>query len=246
MVRRTDAQHATQERLLMSGARRALLVALAVTAVVTALSYLLPERYAATGVGLAFLAATWLTVLRGDEAKVPHFGLSLGGLLESQRLDGKRIARDGLTALAWAAGIAAVVFPLFWVGYRFWWRPIHPWTWVAPSSWSDEILGQVLVIALPEEAFYRGYLQTALDDAWGGKLKVAGARLGWGILASAALLGIGHVLTEPRPDRLAVFFPALLFGWLRARTGGVGAGIALHAMANIFSATLGRGYGLHH
>jgi len=230
----------------MSGAKRALLVAVAVTAVVTALSYLLPERYAATGVGLAFLAATWLMVLRGDDAKVPHFGLSLGGLLESHPLDARRIALDGLRALAWASAFAAVIFPLFWVGYRFWWKPVHPFAWVPPVSWSDELLGQLLVIALPEEAFYRGYLQTAIDDAWGSKVRIAGARLGWGILVSAILFGIGHFLTEPRPDRLAVFFPALMFGWLRARTGGVGAGIALHAMSNIFSATLGRGYGMHH
>jgi uncharacterized protein len=229
-----------------SGAKRALLVAFAVTAVVTALSYLLPERYAATGVGLAFLGATWLTVLRGDDARVPHFGLSLGGLLEAHPLDARRIVRDGLRAFAWAAAFGAIVFPLFWLGYRFWWKPVHAWTWVPPLSWSDELLGQLLVIALPEEAFYRGYLQTAFDDSWGGKVRIAGAKIGWGILVSAALFGLGHFLTEPRPDRLAVFFPALLFGWLRARTGGVGAGIALHAMSNIFSATIGRGYGMHH
>ena len=40
-----------------------------------------------------------------------------------------------------------------------------------------------------------------------------------------------------------MFFPALLFGWLRCRTGGIGAAW-LHAMSNLFSATLGRGYGL--
>jgi len=35
-----------------------------------------------------------------------------------------------------------------------------------------------------------------------------------------------------------VFFPSILFGWLRARTGGVGASIAFHALCNIYSATL--------
>jgi uncharacterized protein len=230
----------------MTGAKRVIVAAVITTSVVTGLSYALPERYAATGVGLAFLAATWLMVLRGEDALVPHFGLSLGGLLEAKAIDPRRVAMDGLKALAWAGGIAAVVFPLFWFGYRFWWKPVHLFAWVPPVSYSDEILGQILVIALPEEAFYRGYVQTAFDDAWGAKVKILGAKVGWGLVASAVLFGIGHFLTEPRPERLAVFFPALLFGWLRARTGGVGAGIALHAMANIFSATLGRGYGLMH
>ena len=96
----------------MTGVKRVIIAAVITTAMVTGLSYALPERYAATGVGLAFLAATWFTVLRGDDALVPHFGLSLGGLLEARSIDPRRVATDGLKALAWAAGIAAVVFPL--------------------------------------------------------------------------------------------------------------------------------------
>lgn len=228
----------------MPGAKRPLILAAVTTCVVTGLSYALPERFAATGVGLAFLAATWAGALRGEDAQVAHHGLSLGGLLDRQALSPSRLARESLRALAWAAAIAAVVFPLFWVGYTMWWKPSQPFRWVAPESWSDEILGQILVIALPEEAFYRGYLQTALDDAWGTRRKVLGARLGWALIGVSVLFGVGHFLTEPRPERLAVFFPALLFGWLRTRTGGIGAGVALHAMANLFAALLGRGYGL--
>ena len=53
-------------------------------------------------------------------------------------------------------------------------------------------------------------------------------------------------MTEPHPARLAVFFPALLFGWLRARTGGIGASVVFHALCNLFSATLARGYAVVH
>jgi len=42
-----------------------------------------------------------------------------------------------------------------------------------------------------------------------------------------------------------VFFPALLFGWLRSRTRGVGASIAFHALCNLLSEALGRGYGMY-
>jgi membrane protease YdiL (CAAX protease family) len=55
---------------------------------------------------------------------------------------------------------------------------------------------------------------------------------------------LGHVATIHDPGRLAVFFPSLVFGWLRARTGGVGAAIAFHALCNLFSESLMRGYGL--
>ena len=232
----------------MHSAVRPIAVAVLTTAVVAALSYTLPDRYAATGVGLAFLAATYLMVLRGDEAKVPRFGLSLGGLLESQPLVPRRLVKDGATALAWASGFAVAIFPFFWFGFKVFWgsmRHIKPFTWVPPESFSDELLGQLLVIALPEEAFYRGYLQTALDEAWPKRKSIFGAQIGWGLLVTSVLFAVGHYITVRDPNRLAVFFPSLVFGWLRARTGGVGAPIAFHAMSNIFSAMLGRGYGLH-
>jgi membrane protease YdiL (CAAX protease family) len=39
-----------------------------------------------------------------------------------------------------------------------------------------------------------------------------------------------------------VFFPSLVFGWLRAKTGGIGAAVLFHAACNIFSAYLSAGY----
>jgi membrane protease YdiL (CAAX protease family) len=40
-----------------------------------------------------------------------------------------------------------------------------------------------------------------------------------------------------------VFFPALLFGWLRARTGGIGAPVVFHALCNLFADYLAKSYG---
>ncbi len=62
---------------------------------------------------------------------------------------------------------------------------------------------------------------------------------------TSAIFALGHLLTIHDPGRLAVFFPSLVFGWLRARTGGVGASIAFHALCNLFSATLLQAYGPH-
>ena len=100
-------------------AHQPLLVAALTTALVTAASYLASDRYAATLVGMTFLAATWFLVLRHDERVVRSFGLSLGGLLEPAALEPRRLLRDALTALAWVLVLVAVIFPLFWLGYRF-------------------------------------------------------------------------------------------------------------------------------
>ncbi len=51
--------------------------------------------------------------------------------------------------------------------------------------------------------------------------------------------------TLPYAARLAVFFPSLLFGWLRSRTGGIGASTVFHALCNTWSELLGVGYGLY-
>lgn len=221
-----------------------LLAAAITTAVVTAASALAPDRYAATLVGVGFLAATWLLVLRHDEEVVRAYGLSLGGLLEPARLEPRRLARDALRATAWALLFMAVTFPPFALGYRFYWRPHAHFVWRLPPSLFDEIAGQLVVIALPEEAFFRGYLQTSLDRVWPPRWRVLGADLGPGWLLSCAIFALGHVLTIHHPARLAVFFPALIFGWLRRRTGGIGASVLFHAACNLFSAALGRGFGL--
>lgn len=207
-------------------------------------SYIVPVLDPGTLVGLAFLVATWWLVLRGDEFTIREHGLSLGGLLEPLAIDKRRLFRDALVATLWVLLFAVIVFPPFWLGFKLFWHTKMPFVWHAPRSPLEDIAGQLLVVALPEEAFFRGYLQTRLDAAWGKRIRIFGAELGWGWIVSAVIFAIGHVLTTPVPGRLAVFFPALVFGWLRARTGGIGAGVLFHAMCNLFSATLARGYGL--
>jgi membrane protease YdiL (CAAX protease family) len=223
---------------------RALAAALVTTAAVTAVSAIAPRDYAGTLVGLSFLAATWWLVLRRDEGTICAHGLALGGLFEPAPLSLGRLAREAGVAAAWTLLLCAIVFPPFWYGYRLYWGAQAPFVFRLPAAPIDEIAAQLLVVALPEEAFFRGYLQSALDRAWRPRWRVLGAMLGPAWLISAAIFAIGHFLTIRHPARLAVFFPALVFGWLRARTGGVGAPTLFHAVCNLFSAALARGYGL--
>jgi len=218
--------------------------AAAVTLAVTVASYALDGQLANLGVAGTFLAATWWLVLGRDTAVIRAHGLSLGGLLEPEPLDGRHIAVSLLGALAWTLGLALAFFPPFAVGYATLWGGTRAFAWRVPPEWMDLVAGQIVVVALPEEAFFRGFLQSALDGRTTKRWRCFGAELGPGWLASAAIFAVGHFLTVPQPGRLAVFFPALLFGWLRARTGGIGAGVAFHAACNLFSAMLAFGFGL--
>jgi len=101
---------------------------------------------------------------------------------------------------------------------------------------------QLLVVALPEELFYRGWLQTAwARTAPGEGVTVLGARLGRGFLWTQVLFAAGH-LVSLQPWRIGTFFPGLLFGWLRERTGSIAAPVVVHALSNLFIATLERSF----
>lgn len=224
----------------------ALLASVVVTGGVTLASAFLPQKYIATGVGFVFLAATWALVWRRDDAFVVHSGLGFGGLVLPGTFDARGAALSTLKALGWALGFGMITFVPFFFGWRMWWGPEGSFA-LTPrlAEVGNEIVGQVVIIALPEEAFYRGYLQSRLDDVWPPRFWFAGARVGPGIIVASAIFALGHLATIHAPVRLAVFFPALIFGWLRARTRGVGASIAYHALCNVFSEALGRGYGVY-
>lgn len=236
------AQDAAPDR--PSSWRRPLLIALLTTLAATLLAYALPDSYAATGVGLSFLFATYWAALRNFDNGARHYALSLGGILDPEPLELRRVVRSAGRAALWASLAVLAVFPAFWLGFVLWWKPDQPFVRAPTPHLVDEVLGQLLVIALPEEAFFRGYLQTAFDSVWRPRLQLLGARVGPGLLVASAIFAVGHVLTEVHPNRLAVFFPALIFGWLRARTGGIGASLLFHAACNVFASFLLRSYGL--
>jgi membrane protease YdiL (CAAX protease family) len=148
-----------------------------------------------------------------------------------------RLGRD----LAWSLGVCALVLPLFGLGYVLFMKwaahlPHEIRSWLTPDARDRpfrfrvpldlEFAGQLAgnaAVAFSEEFFYRGYMTLRFETRWG---PITSA------VAAAALFSIGHLLT-PAPWRLAVFFPALLFAWVRNRTGTiVGASIA-HFLCNV-------------
>lgn len=211
-----------------------------------------------THVALAALFL-WVAVRKAQEAPggLRAHGLWLGGLLEpaeeahvSWLSDARDLLRTGLRALPSAARevgyawvVAALVFPPFVLAFRLFHGPTHPFQLVAPEAPFDQVAAQLLVIGLPEEAFFRGYLQTRLDRHFTGRRPILGIAISVkALLLQAALFALLHFLVEPNPARLAVFFPALLFGYMREARGGIGAAFVFHALCNLLSDLLVRGY----
>jgi len=109
-------------------------------------------------------------------------------------------------------------------------------------SWTWAILlffVQLITVAIPEEWFFRCYLQQRLDEGLGTRWNLLGTQLGWGWIISSFLFALGHLVLDPRIERLAVFFPGLLFGWMFARTRSIVAPALMHALANVNIQALG-------
>jgi len=172
---------------------------------------------------------------------------------------------DSRTWRAWGrgalagAGACALLFPPFAAGFVAFGKllPLLP-EWAAhllapytlpphlqlrlPDRFPLLLLNQLLVVALPEELFYRGWMQTTWAGTRAGAgpvrgVRLLGADLPPGFLATQALFAAGH-LVSLQPWRLGTFFPGLLFGWLRQRTGGLAAPVVAHTLSNVFIAAL--------
>jgi membrane protease YdiL (CAAX protease family) len=198
-----------------------------------------------TGVILA-LAATQLAGLA-----IPFIGQLTGALAVAAFLyvPSRMLERRGEDAtdaglrfdrlpadLAWSLGTSAVILPLFALAFAgFGHLPEAARAWLTPyvgvPRWHAvpitlDVAGAIAgngAVALSEEFFYRGYMTRRFEE------RTTPVRAA---LLAAAFFAAGHLL-RPAPFRLAVFFPALWFAFLRNRTGTViGAWIA-HWLANV-------------
>lgn len=166
-------------------------------------------------------------------------------------------SRPRLRSIAIAFTYIAVVFPIFTAGFVMFYdlacakgsllAPLAPpgicfgfggWDsahWPALGLATLELaFVQVVVIALPEELFFRGLIHQLCERALPPKRRVWGGGLGWALIISSALFAFGHLAVTFDPRRLAVFFPGLVFGWMRSATGSIFAGVVAHTASNLF------------
>ncbi len=111
-----------------------------------------------------------------------------------------------------------------------------------PPHFGMLVLAQLVVVALPEEFFFRGYLQTRLEEVWPPRRRLLGAGVGVAWIAAAALFALGHFLVSWEPQMLTRFFPGLVFGWMYARTRSILGGTLFHAACNLLMSVLGASF----
>lgn len=177
--------------------------------------------------------------------------------LEDYGFHAAPVARGLLTA----AAAMVVVFPIFVVGFIAFYEiachsdvlahlaphnlcssyhgldgihaPHLEWNPLAKNSFSEFCVVQWLVVALPEELFFRGFLLRLLEQRFPPKRRLLGGGVGLALVLSSLAFAIVHLPKDGDPRALAVFFPGLLFGWMRSATGSILAGAITHGASNI-------------
>jgi membrane protease YdiL (CAAX protease family) len=157
--------------------------------------------------------------------------------------------------LGYGLGAAAVIFPIFVAGYFVFYgvvchadalRTLAPggacrayhgfdaihWPHLG-SSFLEFVAVQAIVVALPEELFFRGCLLRLLEQRFPPKRRILGGGVGLALVISAAAFAVIHLPKDGDPRALATFFPGLLFGWMRSATGSILASTIAHASSNI-------------
>ena len=194
----------------------------------------------------------------------PSIAARWSGLSFEHSVEGALRMRPGRRILGTLAAALLATWPVFVLGFfwfygtacqpnatplaQWWWQtfaPICP-RWLGalspplrlPPDFVLLALSQLVVVGLPEELFFRGYLWDRLSARWHPRWRIMGAPLGLTWLLTSALFALGHVAVDLNPQRLMVFFPALIFGWMRARSDSIVPGTIFHALCNLLSDVL--------
>lgn len=123
--------------------------------------------------------------------------------------------------------LAHYLYGRFYLGLQF-----HPTLGSDPWDILERVFDQLVIIGLPEEFFFRGYLQTQFNKTFERRHRFLGARWGWGLVLAAVLFGLCHVVHGDL-GRFRTFFFGLFAGWLRERTDSIAVPAAYHGFANL-------------
>ncbi len=182
----------------------------------------------------------------GSRRALLSFSHYLSAYAHHARFDTRGFVKD----IGQVAVLMALTFPPFVIGHHYWqvWLAsrrdrVASYDFALPHDFGEIVVVNLLLVALPEELFYRGFVQTRLVRAWPPWLVRFGVPFGWAILVTAGLFALGHYAGEwGNPARLGPFFPALLFAAMRSRSGSIFGCVLYHGLSNIFSETLRVGY----
>lgn len=159
--------------------------------------------------------------------------------------------------IRWGLTYVAIIAPIFALGYLAFYEVVCSPHWkelreLAPMQSCKAYLGlahvhapaltwklaefvavQIVVVALPEELFFRGCLHELLERRFPPTRRILGGGVGVALLLSSAAFALVHLPKDGDPRALATFFPGMVFGWMRSSTRSIVGPVIAHASSNI-------------
>lgn len=161
--------------------------------------------------------------------------MSLAAMLVIASLPAFGLKRTGVTILQYRGSSSAYIVLALLCGFFFYMA-------ISGADGRDDwetIAYQWTMPGFDEEIFYRGVLLLAMNKAFGARVTIAGAPIGYGGILTSILFGLAHGMSyeDNGFEFEAVNFavtgaPSLLLLWIREKTGSVVLPIIGHNVAN--------------
>ena len=173
---------------------------------------------------IGLIATVWIIVpsviLVFQRRKFKAYGISLSGWKQSIKIM--------LVA-------SLIILSAYLIGYYIYATEFHSKSFnpVIQESWALLTINIFLFVGLPEEFFFRGYLQSELNYIFGKKFNFLFVKFGPGLVITAIIFTLSHIFVQMDWSKTSLIFLSLILGWLREKTGSILASAGFHTLANV-------------
>jgi len=173
---------------------------------------------------IGLIATVWIIVpsviLVFQRRKFKAYGISLSGWKQSIKIM--------LVA-------SLIILSAYLIGYYIYATEFHSKSFnpVIQESWALLTINIFLFVGLPEEFFFRGYLQSELNYIFSKKFNFLFVKFGPGLVITAIIFTLSHIFVQMDWSKTSLIFLSLILGWLREKTGSILASAGFHTLANV-------------
>jgi len=202
------------------------------------------------GVLLVYLAAFGLVRIFTEEITFTIFSHYRPGLISSIWIivpslvlifQNKKFKDYGISIRGWKQSLkitlvaSVIILTAYLIGYYVYTTVICNKTFspVIQENLMLSTINMILFVGLPEEYFFRGYLQSELNFAFGKKYSFLKVKFGPGLFIASLIFTLSHVFIRGDPSRFNTIFVSLILGWLREKSGTIVAPIGFHTLSNV-------------
>lgn len=187
-----------------------------------------------------------LWILRKQNANLADYGLYDYGLFSSlQKPDWKVLFSDAKLTLI-VSLLVFIPYSIFYYFYQYHFATSHGMSLTFQLNWGDNfwqfLAINLLIVALPEEVFYRAFLQNKLLQAWPNRTFMFLVPFGRAIIITNIFFALAHFTGDFNLPRLLPFFPGLVFSALTYYSRAIWGTVLLHALCNVLSNVLNSSY----